>query len=533
MARQINRIPIWIWLWGAILMMALIQLVILSSQHHFAYNIEPYPDTWFYAIGGRNLAQGRGLNLVYQESVTAISIPKAYPFYLWLVNILIDHPLYFIIGNTILAGAAIWLLFEIIKKAVVKGETKQNYLYPMGLGLYLLHGFILWIPQLAMIENLGLVLIMAICYVLLVWENNWQQWLSLIGLGAICIITKYTYVPIFFILVIIVIFKIWQQKKYLWLGILAGLGTVLAGGVWWWQPELLKSISYGASQLFSDQNEYFSIIFLPNNLINLGRTMMGGDTPLLWLSHPLTSLLIGGGALYLIAKNWGDKNKRLNNIYLILIALIILPLQLIFYVYDNRYLSQLIPLLVVIIIYNWRWPLEKEGRRNAIAVGIMAMLGLWFLTGQAGWYRKIVVDNFLYRSVAWQKEAVMFIGEYFENQENQDFALITNISPFYYDYYGWGKSEYLPLAPLYEYQGTTLWREKYDWEKFVADPVGFYTDILEAGKELYLTNAYVTNAEYVINHNELYKAAFELELVQVGCDQACNIYKVVGLKNHE
>jgi hypothetical protein len=113
---------------------------------------------------------------------------------------------------------------------------------------------------------------------------------------------------------------------------------------------------------------------------------------------------------------------------------------------------------------------------------------------------------------------------HFNNHLEEEVLIITALPPFLVDVYQTTSYRVLPMSPDQEF----LSKKQYVWGDDInyADLRGTYREWLEEGRELYISNAYITHQQSVIEDYESYKESFEFEIMAEGCDQACNIYRL-------
>ena len=135
----------------------------------------------------------------------------------------------------------------------------------------------------------------------------------------------------------------------------------------------------------------------------------------------------------------------------------------------------------------------------------------------------------MHRSQSWQQQAVVELSG---NSVIDDTAyLITALPPSLFAVYGPQSHQILPLSKNQEFiqTGKNLWTDELTDSQNL---LGEYQLWLEEGRTLYITNAYITHQQAVIEDYEAFKTRFDLELVSEGCQEACNLYRL-NLKTNE
>jgi hypothetical protein len=244
------------------------------------------------------------------------------------------------------------------------------------------------------------------------------------------------------------------------------------------------------------------------------------------LDVPFTSIFyflvfIGFGCFILIK---GTKNEKFTSLSLLLLFIAQFPLLLIFYTFDSRYIILTVALIATMI----GWAFSRFSIKNLYLK--LTLLGIFFtlhLMGQIPLFKQVVANNILHTSVGWQYEAVKNFDSYFSQNAERQPLLITALPPHLVASYQKQKYSLLPLSPDQEFlqKGEYVWGSTVPYDSLIDGYRMWLTD----GKEIYITNAYITHQQSVIGDYEEYKRHFNFELVSEGCLSACNIYKLSTL----
>lgn len=481
---------------------------IFFSTRHYAYNLEPYNDALYYALGAKNFATGRGWGLFAGDQLLLdIPTPPLYILFLAPFSFL-PTPIFFVIANLCLQIGSVIILYLLLKHFTAK---KHWEVVPLGLILYLSHGYVFWLVNVAMIENLGLFLILLTLYALLVLPGGWKQNLFLCLLAFAFVFTKYTYLPIAAAIFLIVMIKFWRQKHF-WLVIGIIIFALLSVAILSFSLPILFAIVKELGQLTSPEETFFNFSFLPKNIFLISKSLLGLRAPFLWLGCALTSIIVLAIFLLSLYLAYQQKRHRLNNLYLLLLFLVQFPIQLIFSVYDNRYLVLIIPIMIVTIFYNWL-PLvnffKNHIRFNIIALVILI---LWHLVSQTRMYGKLLAENLLHTADPWQYYSTLVIDDFMSSQP--DAHMITALSLPYVDYF----------SNLNTFPYLSLETSPSAYLSLVAS---------SSAQPVYVSNAYITYTDSAIAHYERYKLLYNFEEIPLtnDCDGVCKIYRL-SLKDH-
>lgn len=529
-----KKLPAQTWLYLAWLIILIIQTpIFLGKPDHFAYNLEPYPDSIFYAIGARNLVQGKGYGLFYQGEKLAIITPPLYVVVLaafaW-----IPSPIYFVVPNLILGLATAWLLYLIIKK--IGGQKNSWWLVPTGLALYFSHAMISWFVNVAMIENLGLFLIMLLLYFLLNVDAGWKQTAGLFVTGLLLMIAKYTFMPLMAAILVIIAIKLIQQKqiKILLGAVIVTILAFLVASVC--NPVLMKEVNDGIHGLLQGgSSPYYDFKFVASNTRSLIQLLIGKyRVHFLWIGQPMSSFLIFG--LYSLATllSFIKKENWLNNLYILLLALSQLPLQIIFWVFDSRYLLLWVPLAVVGIIYDWSLLVDFFNRKALLSIIVVGIALILHLKWQRSFWSFVLNNNWRHASKAWSYTGAQTLNKFMADKPQA--KMVSGLFPYYFSYLANDDSAiYLPMSNQQEFYrwlpAEKAWGTTPNYDLILKDPLLYVQSLLENNEEIYISNLSITGSERIIGDYEEFKKTFKAEKVDYyDCDGVCEIYRLT-LKN--
>ena len=492
------------------------------QKSHILYNLEPYPDGLLYALSARNFALQGKLELQYESSILPFWTQPLYSLLLVPLFTLSQRPEMFFISNVVMGVVTL----SVVSWAVWK-RTKNVLLVLLSQVILLSHGYFLWVVNVPMAENAVLMIVSLLVYVLL----NTEKWsaqplfITIVLAGALAA-TKFMLVPVAggVSLIAFVWYVNDSYKKQQWKIYLVSFVVVALVSYYMQLHTVLSEFTHelgGNSKFFAFSNIGENIFSYRAKL--LGPQLIQGS--FLWLSVPLTSLGMFCGwlfAIYYLLRSNTQSDRRIGGA-VVSIFLLHLPLLLLFYVSDTRYLIALIVLIAVSIpialpqLYSWK---------PRLTVGVTVVVFCLHLFTQFPLYKEIVAANLLGRSTAWQHQSILHFNSFATLQalKYPETVFITALPPFLVAAYQTAPYHVLPLSRHQEFiaKDERVWGTELDYTDLSAS----YKRLLEKGTRLYISNAYVTQQASVIADYEQLKQQFELELVSEGCDHACDIYLV-------
>lgn len=491
----------------AILFYLGLTLPALLDADHVMKNLEPYPDGILFSLSARNLSLGRGLKLSTDFGQVRFWVPPLYALYLSCFYFFSKSVTVFYLANLSLGFLTIITLYLIVKKI-------SSSIWPLlaAFLIYFSHIVIFWFPSLAMSENLSLFLFALLFLGLLEKETKLKLVVtSLAALGLI--LTKFSAFP----LAVAALLIMFCQKrkiffKYPWQFLtlfLLSLALLLY---------LLQASSFELfrSNIFTSllNPNFFNPNFIAANLKSYFIAMLFNRGNFLWLQIGISNWAILGMFLLSIYKLFKTKQSQ-EALILLTLFIALLPLQLLFYVADARYLIQVILIFAIAAAYLTN--LIKNKKLILIFILLAMLINIFY---QKMFLKQLLADNLLGRSSAWQQQAIL----HFNKNLQADDMIITALPPFLIDAYQNKNYRALPLSNKQEF----LQKKIYVWGDNLnyADLISNYKEMLQNGDRLYISNSYVTHQASVIADFEKYKQEFELELISEGCQQSCNIYKL-------
>ena len=491
----------------------LFTLPALLDSNHFLYNLEPYPDGLLYALSGKNFWLGRGLKLIFPFGELTNWVPPVYSLALGLGAFIFSIPASFYVTNVIINLLTITVFFWILNTTTKKSTTRD-----IGMIALLSHFIFFWLPSSPLTENISLLFFVTMIASFFI--KDWKKYLllsfSILGL----LFTRYSIFPLIIggiIVPLFIFFKKLYPKKKIIISLLS-LGLFILA-LWFLSLKNIYLLGF-SKVILSNTSPWFGTRFITSHLMIYLKMILFSKGLFLWMNIGLTNFIFFGlflTSLFVLFK------KRMWQKFWILSILFIaqLPLQLVFYVADARYLIYSIPLIILGV--SWLIDALPKKKKLLIALTILGIILQLFL--QRTFVRQVLADNLLGRSTAGQYEAV----EHFNSVLKDEDLLVTALPPFLVDIYQTSEYRVAPLSYNQEFMNKKqyLWGNDLNYEQLTDT----YTQWLVEGKKVYISNAYITHHKDVIKDYETIKEVFSLELVSEGCSNACDIYKLELLKN--
>ncbi len=497
-----------------------VSLLSIVSTHHFLFNLEPYPDGLLYTLSARNAVMGRGLQLEYLGETVRLWVPPLYAVVLSLGYLINKSPSSFVIVNTMLGLTSFGLMW-----LIARVTTKHWWAPSLVVVCLASHAFIWWLPTLPMSENIAVPLFLLSLYGLVVPKPSLKQLvLTAIGIGGL-LLTRFAAISLVGVLATWLMVRIWftQTQRIR----VAFVSVMIAMVVLFWTYFLVAKVPVGAFfKVAFDQllhgGQFYNLAHIPGNSLAYLAIVLGGANQFLWQRYPFSSglffvLAMGGfGYGLLVSDKLRGAWRGMAAVWLAL-----WPIALVFYVVDARYIIYSIPILCLVVTWFFDQLLQKSHRKIMVVliIGLM-VVGLGQLNSQVGLAKEILAANVLHRSRAWQFESIQHFNQVFTNKPTA--ILITALPPFLVDAYQVGAYRVVPLSTAQEFlqKGEYIWGD----DIMYSDLIQGYAAWVAEGKELYISNAYITHAQQVIRDYERYKSTFIFVPVSEGCDHVCDVY---------
>ena len=486
----------------------LFTLSALLDPNHFLYNLEPYPDGLLYALSGKNFWLGRGLKLISPFGKLTNWTPSIYSLILGLGAFIFSIPASFYVTNIVINLITIVVFYWILKTTTNNPTTKI-----IGMISFLSHFIFFWLPSSPLTENISLLFFttMIASFFIKNWKKHLLLGLSILGL----LFTRYSIFPLIIggiIAFLFIFFKKLNPRKKIIISFFS-LGLFILA-LWLLSLKKIYLVSFSKTVL-NNTSPWFGTRFIIPHIKTYLQMLNFSQGLFLWFNIGLTNFIFFG--LFLASLFVLLKKKQWRKFWIISILFTArLPLQLVFYVADARYLIYSISLIILGL--SWLIDALPKKRKLLINFSILGIILQLFL--QRSFIRQVLANNLLGRSTAWQYEAVRHFNSVLKDED----LLVTALPPFFVDTYQTTNYRTLPLSNTQEFMNKKqyVWGNDLTYENLTTA----YHQWLTEKKEIYISNAYITHHENVIKDFEKFKNEFKLKLVSKGCLQACNLYKL-------
>jgi len=505
----------WLILAGGIVFYLLITFTNPLSTHHVLYNLEPYPDGLFYVSSALSLAKNAKFEVSYLGNAVQPRITPLYPIFLAIGYVFNARAPFFYATNVALGIGTLVFLFLSLR------EVSRNFwLILLGLSIYLAHGYVYWLVSLPMAENLSLFLFAVMMFGLLQKKLSFLNVILTSAVIGSLVLTKYTLIGPTVVAAAYLFWRVLKQKEWKKIAVMTGIFLILA--VLFLTEQLSMGFNPFASFTTHSFNQpsavtgsiFYSFHYFVPNTLSYVQSLIGVRTNFLWLTYPFTTfglmIFFGIGNLFLL---W--KKKLLHSALFLCLFFSQLPILLIFYVTDERYLIVTLPLLALGVVYVF----SQLERRTWLTLLLCAAIALQVVS-QLAFFKYLVATNLLNKSTAWQYEAVQVFNEKLSARS----YLITALPPLFVDVYSNHQYQLLPLSNTQEFADKKeyLWGQNINYQNLVET----YQSLLEQGQTVFVSNAYLTSQHEFEDHFLELKQNFILDKTADGCLGTCDIYQL-------
>lgn len=514
------------------------------SQRTLIPNFEPYPDTFYYINPALSFVKGEGFNIQREGRIIKKNVPPLYGFSLVPLFLANPDPRMSYYTNLILSLSSMLLFWLILRKIFIN----KFILYSL-LILYVTNYFIYWFPSVIMAENLVLTLYLAAFYFLL----------SGISLHSLIIIpmlsvglyaTKFAAIPITAAVIFLFLIRIFSLKlkmKYtlrltlffllevfFLFGIFAILEQIFRGNnvlspIFGHLSLIYQSLDDNVDYENSEKFNWFSIQYLITNLPLYLNSLIGNPNRFLWDNTPIIPKFVAIGAILGIFISLFNRKFNFLSLMLLFFISSLIIFMSTFYSFDGRYIYIAIPTLIIgfgLLLVKFQESFFR-GEKIIFSILILIFISIYFATNFTRVKSQISL-NLKYAENPWYYIAVLKMNEFFTNDKvvnGKTPILISALPPFLVDYFTNGNYTLLPLSYEQEFRGQAV-REIVWGPNDYSDLPKLYRKYLNEGYDLYVSraglgNEYHTNRDFNTIVND-----FETMLVQPGCFEQCNIYRV-------
>lgn len=499
-------------------------------------NLEPFPDAMYYTTPQRCFLQGQNWKMcrLHNPEIEGIKtvIPPAYPLVLLPGYILNFDVRSFYFTNIFLALVSLTLLYK-----VSQNFFKNQQIIGLILFFYISNYFTYWYPTLAMAENLLIPLFLF--SILLLQQSKLTIKICMLAglLAAGFYATKYAYAPLTLTFPIIFIFKIYLSKKntnekiyqIILLTIPAGIIMANLVGI----PQLLSflnellngAINANSSEVVSSGEGYFSVNYFSKHIKDYSRALIGESQHFLWDTTPLTEKWIALPGILGIFLGLKNDKYILSKIWLVIATISQLLFISTFYVVDIRYVFHFLPILLLgfgFFLQHLQITLLKNKYNFYLFLFVLFMV---YLLPNAMRLKSAVMVNLKYSETPWWYLSQLDMNKYFDNIETKSKKpiLITLAAPFIADNYSNQTYLSLPLDSQQDFRGT---KEDVWGNNDYSDLIKLYKEKIIIGHDVYITNYGVSAAGHFKESYAEIEKSFRLLLIQSGCYNLCNIYRL-------
>lgn len=521
------------------------------SERTLIPNFEPFPDSFHYIVPARCLIQHQTFTLCRNEQPgLSPSVPPIYSLVLLPGYVLQSDPRFFYFTNVVLAIGSVIVLYQIAKKLAFPQVITFLVLFS-----YVTSYHVYWFPTLAMAENVMLFLMFISWHQFLLPKNVKNAAIQGLVLSAIYG-SKYASLPLVSLTGLLyfgtLLFE-WYHKQtsrknvikvsfVLFISfaipflILGGIRPLI--GLWNAITSILATITQasvgseaasGVTASTTSSNPWFSTDYFTTHLKFYLEATIGKATNVLWDRRSFFPIWVGvAGWSGLVL---GIFRKKYQTISIVLASTTLLQAVALsfFYAADSRYQLQVlaagyISLGIYLSILHQTFVQLQQSR------AIKAFLLILFLGTALFSFQRIKSQlslNLKYAETPWWYLMVEEMDAYFSDTASDETMLITLGSPYFFDFYSNNKYSLLPLSASQDFiqSANIVWG--IDEQKTL---LATYEDQLSNGKQVYITNFGVNaNSQFTSEFTAVTKH-FELEEVQTGCHQLCNIYELKQVK---
>lgn len=517
------------------------------SQRTLIPNLEPYPDSIHYLNPVKSFVEGNGFTIERERRYFKPTVPFLYSLTLVPGYAIYNDVRVFYFTNIILAFAGFILFYLFLKRI-----SENKYIPPLLAFLYVTNYFVYWYPNLPMAENLGLTLFNLSLF-LLASKVSIKK-IILVSITAVSLYaTKYANFTLSAILVSAYFIKIYLpdsekfDKKFILRKSKPALTLILSA-------MLTLLIFFAAEYLIRGESVFLKIQHLIEPLVSPPKTavdlnlsnpwfsysyfnrnfpvyissVLGTSVRFLWDYTPLLPKYLSIMAIAGLLSGLIYKSYRFISIYLILFIFVPIFFLSTFYTVDNRYIYHVIPSEIagIALLLNIIFKLSIKTKKIYFFYALLILLfGFYSLTNFTRLKYQAVL-NLKYAETPWNYLSVQNFNNFFKDSSSNN-ILITAMNPYYIDFYiSKNPSPNYKLLPLSTEQEFSGIREIAWGEEDYTDFINIYKKYLNSNYNLYATNAGLGNEPYLHRDFNLIKENFELEKVNEGCLDTCNIYRL-------
>lgn len=493
-------------------------------------NFEPFPDGFHYVTSARCMLAGYGRTLCREGRTIKPSVPPLYSWYLVPFFLIKNDARMFYFGNILLSFVSLLLFYALVRKLI----PHKNVQF-MTILLYVGNYFTYWYPTLAMAENL-LIPIFLLCLYLLLQPVTYKR-AGAFFFACFCLFgAKYSAAPIVLVFYALYAVKLFQERKKIknvrnltFLLILATSGGfIISGGAELLSRavNLIQNIFFkeklGLATSAESSAAWISTVFIKKNLPLYFQALTGGKIYTLWVHSSFVPQIVGiVGTIALVLNSFRSRYAWFSRSVLVLFFTQVAFLSL-FYSFESRYMLYAIPILIL----SFGIAVSQVAKRKYQASLFASAITIVFLVTNIFSLKNQVMLNLRHAETPWWYLSVIELNKYFaDNTENKP-IVVTAISPYLVDYYSNNNYKLLPLANQQDFNRDTADREAAWGPNDYADLLNLYRQKLLDGNEVYVSKYGLGHEADKIAAFQAIQDTFNLELVQSGCYDLCNLYRL-------
>lgn len=482
---KISQLPLLI----SLIIYLLLTLPAIFDIDHTMLNLEPYPDGILYSLQSQINSSSP-----YYQSLEKSWQQPLYSFYLQVWKMTIGGNFFFYYANIFLGCLSIYICFKAIQEL-----TNSTFSRSISILLLSINPAFLWLTSLPMSENLALLLVSLIVY-FHSKKTSLRLFLSHLFISFLLLLTRYALAP----LAIISLFAYSLKSKRVILAFV--FFTFVSISLYF------RTIYQFTINLFSN-GHYFGFKYFLTDVRFYSNILSSVPGKFLWLKESLIPFGLPFTIIVATIISSRLRKKLAKWLFLLLSGLVI---NLLFYDKDIRYVLPLIPIVYALFASSLA---ELLPNKNSLAL-LIPLIILFSLAQQAGFYKLVIANNLFFKSSGWQYEAVKQVS----NSLNNSDILITALPPQLFQHYSTKEIIILPISQSQEFVANNT----INWPIINVENslLNQYSRLIDSKSNIYITNAYLSHSRDVENDYIQLTQSFNLELIQSGCLETCNLYKV-------
>lgn len=528
-----------------ILIICLLLFAVLVTKNPFSTfnnisDLEPTPDALHYLNPIKTFLTGQGLKLSYEGRNMPTYVPPLYSLSLIPMYLIFQDPRSFYFMNIFYSIISISIFYLIIKK------LKLNlFIFAFSIIVVVTNFTIYWYPQAPMAENLLISLFLISIYLLMLQVDK-RNVVFVAIVAMLMFATKYIAIFLSISLLAIYALKVYKtesdiknKKRFLLIFIISFFAIILV-------MQIFDSINGKAPFLFmffekitgflidnlafksnlEPLDENYSFKYFNSNFIQYFGGLIGGDIKMAGLYPVLIPWIIGMFTIPAFILNFFDKKRFLFYLYLLTSSLITFLFICIYEITDARYIFPLVfaSILSVICFFNNLYILFKKHQKKYLSYLILIIIFCGLFLSKFDELKKQIKSNYFEPNPPLNYRTVQSFNNFFSEKSSNRPVIITTLTPYFVDFYSNRNFKLLPLSNSQYFMD----RAKLVWgDDDYTNLINLYKKYLNDGFELYVSE-YKTEWSYFYRLDYFnIKQNFNLEKVASGCENKCNLFKLL------